>query len=128
MQTAADSDAAAPSRTAFPGRQETLEATAWKGRPTERLEAAGAYLRDRVADALGFAPQDLPCDVPLTELGIDSMMAVELSYDVQRELHVNIPFDRLLAGPSLDELSRELAASLAEPLEERARFRAADRQ
>ena len=42
---------------------------------------------------------------PLTKLGIDSLMAVELKNRVEIDLELTIPVTALLQGPSLAQLS-----------------------
>ncbi|MDT7722868.1 MAG: polyketide synthase 13 [Mycobacterium sp.] len=51
---------------------------------------SGETVRDRLADivsmAMGYEPEDLPWEVPLIELGLDSMMAVRIKNRVEYDL------------------------------------------
>jgi acyl transferase domain-containing protein/acyl carrier protein len=81
-------------------------------RPADR-NGVLAYLRDRIRTILrlGDAPP-LPSDVPLQEQGLDSMMATELVNRIRRELDIEIPLTRLLAGATLDAVADDVHAQL----------------
>ena len=49
---------------------------------------------------------------PLTKLGIDSLMAVELKNRVEVDLGLTIPVTALLQGPSLAQLGARLVGQL----------------
>ena len=88
--------------------------------PRQLLEA---LLRDKVARVLGTTPDRLDGDRPLLQLGIDSLMAVELRNWIEGELRVNLPIVELMRSPSCPRL----AELLAEQLEAASRSRAARR-
>ncbi|MFY0565974.1 non-ribosomal peptide synthase/polyketide synthase [Archangium lansingense] len=71
-------------------------------------EAMEEWLRARLARRLKVAPQQLERDEPLTGYGLDSLAAVELSYEVEKGLGVRLPMDALLGGPTLAELAQRL--------------------
>jgi NAD(P)-dependent dehydrogenase (short-subunit alcohol dehydrogenase family)/acyl carrier protein len=62
-------------------------------------------IRDKVARVLGTSPERLDTEKPLLNLGIDSLMAVELRNWIEQELHVNVPIMELLRSPSLSRLT-----------------------
>jgi acyl transferase domain-containing protein/NADPH:quinone reductase-like Zn-dependent oxidoreductase/acyl carrier protein len=64
-----------------------------------------ARIRDKVARVLGTSPERLDADKPLLNLGIDSLMAVELRNWIEQELHVNVPIMELMRSPSLSGLT-----------------------
>jgi acyl transferase domain-containing protein/acyl carrier protein len=71
-------------------------------------------IREKVARVLGTSPERLDADKPLLNLGIDSLMAVELRNWIEKELHINVPIMELMRSPSLSsltELLRELTAN-----------------
>ena len=57
---------------------------------------------------------------PLTKLGIDSLMAVELKNRVESDLGLIVPVTALLEGPSLAQLSARLVTQLPAPVAESA--------
>jgi natural product biosynthesis luciferase-like monooxygenase protein len=71
------------------------------------------YLRERIAASLGFAPAEIDADQSLTELGLDSLMAVELTNGMARELGIKVPFAELLDGVSLAALLQKLSTAAA---------------
>jgi acyl transferase domain-containing protein/NADPH:quinone reductase-like Zn-dependent oxidoreductase/aryl carrier-like protein len=74
-----------------------------------------AYLiRDKVARVLGTAPEKLDVEKPLLNLGIDSLMAVELRNWIEQELRVSVPIMELMRSPSLTRLTETLLERLAE--------------
>src|SRR5262249_13021898 len=82
--------------------------------PEERPRLLDALLRDKVARLLGASPARLDGDRPLLQLGLDSLMAVELRNWVEGELRVNLPIVELMRSPSLSRLSELLLASIRE--------------
>jgi acyl carrier protein len=61
-----------------------------------------------VASVLGTAPSKLDTDEPLTNLGMDSLMAVELAIRIKQEPHIDIPTMTFMRGPSIDQLTTSL--------------------
>ena len=100
--------AAAEPTPASPLRGELL-ALAPPGREPRLL----AYLRDLAADVLGFPPETLEVDQPLHNLGVDSMMALELKNQVEADLGINVPLVHFLQGPSLAEFATALLQQLS---------------
>jgi len=65
------------------------------------------YLTAEIARVLKMAVDKIKIDQPLTSLGIDSLMAIELKNTVESKLDVNLPIASLLQGPSIKDLSAE---------------------
>jgi acyl transferase domain-containing protein/aryl carrier-like protein len=86
-------------------RRDVLGAAA----PAERLELLEVLIRDRVARVLGMTPERLDGDRPLLQLGLDSLMAVELRNWIEGELRVNLPIVELMRSPSISRLAKLLA-------------------
>jgi acyl carrier protein len=61
---------------------------------------------------LGSSPDKIDLAKPLTEVGLDSLMAVELRNWVEGELRVTIPIVELMQGPSVDRLADLLLEQL----------------
>ena len=65
-------------------------------------------LRRIIAEVLGYASNKLPSDVPLTELGLDSLMAVRIKNRVEHELGTPPVALESLRGVSLGDLQSQL--------------------
>jgi acyl transferase domain-containing protein len=79
----------------------------------ERPALLECYFQSRLGKVFGKAPDSVPLDQPLNRMGLDSLMALELRNVVARELAVAIPVVRLLRGPTLAEMARDLAGDAA---------------
>jgi len=77
--------------------------------PVPRDEGEQEPLRDIAAQALGLPVELVDPDRPLTELGLDSLSAVELKGGIEAALGVSVPLADLLEGASLRSLSLETA-------------------
>jgi acyl transferase domain-containing protein len=88
-------------------------------REVRALPAAAAQdllrqeLADRLAQALGLPSAELPQDQPLTSLGIDSLMSMQVRNALLARLGITLPLERLLDGASVGELAAELAVATA---------------
>jgi natural product biosynthesis luciferase-like monooxygenase protein len=58
-----------------------------------------------LAGALQIDPALLVPDLQLTTLGLDSLKAAQIKVAIERSTGVDVPFSRLLSGPSIRELS-----------------------
>jgi acyl carrier protein len=70
----------------------------------ERPEAVLAFLREHAAKVLRTTPGALDPNRPLAELGLDSLMAVELGNRLESDLGVALPLGTLTAGSNLTGL------------------------
>jgi myxalamid-type polyketide synthase MxaE and MxaD len=101
--------------------------------PAERRQLLQSYLSEQVARVLGLSPSKLDVQQPLSQLGLDSLMAVELKNRIAVDLKVNVPVVKFLQGFSvdqavaqvLDQLTTEaanpttpLAPAIAQPAEQ----------
>lgn len=76
----------------------------------ERHGVIGTLLRDKVARILGDSSARLDAEKSLVQLGVDSLMAVELRNWIEEELRVTLPIVELMRSPTLNRLA-ELVAS-----------------
>jgi hypothetical protein len=85
-------------------------------RGSSREEGRGAvvtYFRERVARILELKGDQLPePEQTLHELGLDSLMGVELKKLLLTELRVEIPLQELLVGKSIAEIAESLYEAL----------------
>ena len=68
------------------------------------------YLRTLVANALGLDPSAVDPEWPLADLGLDSLLAIEIKRELERELEISLRATVLFAHPTLDGLVPHLAA------------------
>ncbi|MFD6859393.1 polyketide synthase Pks13 [Rhodococcus sp. NPDC060090] len=57
----------------------------WDPEGSQTLEARLTLI---VAESMGYAPEDLPAEIPLMELGLDSLMAVRIKNRVEYEFDI----------------------------------------
>jgi phthiocerol/phenolphthiocerol synthesis type-I polyketide synthase C len=74
----------------------------------ERRRLLESYLRDQAASKLGLTSSRLDIQLPLNQLGVDSLIAVELRTEIERELDIVVPVVQLLDEPSIASLARWL--------------------
>ena len=83
----------------------------------KREELLNRFLCAEIARVVKISENKLKLDQPLTSMGIDSLMAIELKNTVESKLDVNLPIATLLQGPSILDLSAEFIPQLdQEPL------------
>lgn len=87
--------------------------------PAQRRSLLQSYLSEQVARVLGLSPSRLDVQQPLSHLGLDSLMAVELKNRIAVDLKVNVPVVKFLQGVSVDQavtqVLEQLAAGAANP-------------
>jgi aryl carrier-like protein len=111
-------------------RQENRIAQALAAAPAN---AHGSVLAEELRGLLGavlrLPAEEIPSDVPLAELGVDSLLAIEIKNRLRREADLDLPLTELLRGPTLAALTETLlpaakaaalahAAPAAGPMEE----------
>ena len=79
----------------------------------ERVALVRALLREQVARVLGTGAEKLDFGTPLTDLGFDSLMAVELRNWLDSKFDVALPAVEVMRGPSIDQLSATVLRVLA---------------
>jgi thioester reductase-like protein len=75
------------------------------------------FIAAQVAGVFGVTPEKIVRDAPLTSLGLDSLMAVELTNRIEREVGATIPMGSLLGGPSIKALSNNILQLVAPSLQ-----------
>lgn len=96
------------------GLLETLRAAL----PHERRTLLLDVVIGELAKVLRQDPKHLPPDVPFAELGVDSLMGVELRNRIQAETTVNLPSTTIWTYPSPAKLAEHLASALELELHE----------
>ena len=83
--------------------------------PSRRFEIASAYIVRQVAKVLSEPESKIDPAAALTNLGLDSLMAVELQTLFQADLGVRVPATRLLQGFTARGLADLILDRLADP-------------
>lgn len=78
----------------------------------ERLRQLERYISEQVAGVLRVPVERIDLDQPLTTLGLDSLMAIELKNRIEQALQVRIPIVTFLQGPSIAQFSTQLLEQL----------------
>ncbi|GAB2820672.1 hypothetical protein GCM10027176_26310 [Actinoallomurus bryophytorum] len=99
--------AGAPADDDWPGPEALRDADG----PTARRLVNGR-VRARVSAVLGFPPDP---SRPLTELGLDSLVAVRIKSTLEHDLGVTVAASDLLSGRSLEDLQDDLCRRLGLP-------------
>lgn len=76
--------------------------------PEEQAAIIEDFLAEQVARVFGIEASQVDRDTPLTHLGLDSLMAVELMNRLESELHLSIPMGSVLSGPNVRQLASTL--------------------
>ncbi len=80
----------------------------------DRPKLIEEFLADQLSRVLRMSPDELDIRQPLNNLGIDSLMAVELRNHVQASLGVVIPVAQLLQDPNIVQLAQCILEQLDE--------------
>jgi phthiocerol/phenolphthiocerol synthesis type-I polyketide synthase D len=101
------------------GRKSETRDAFFAAEAAERRQLLHSYLREQVARVLGLSPSKLDVQQPLSHLGLDSLMAVELKNRIAIDLKVNVPVVKFLQGFSVDQavtqVLDQLEAEIASP-------------
>ena len=84
---------------------------------SERLSLLEQYLSEQVAAVLRVPAERLDIEQPLTTLGLDSLMAIELKNRIEQALGVRVPIVTFLQGPSIAQFASQLLEQLPTVIE-----------
>jgi acyl carrier protein len=87
------------------GKRKFSRANFEEAGPDERRKLLQDYLRGMIAGVLGLKIADLDVDEAVTQLGLDSIMSIELRNQVEQDLGIAVPMVKFLQGPSVVELA-----------------------
>jgi len=93
-----------------------LRAQVAAARGAERIALLENFVRAEAARVLRLAADDLAIGTPLTGLGMDSLMGLELRNRIEAGLGLRIPATLLWTYPTVEALAGHLAELLAEPV------------
>ena len=81
---------------------------------SDRPELVDRLLRDKLSRVLGVASDRLDRHTPLLDLGLDSLMAVELRNWLEAELAIDLPIVQLMRSPSVSSVTESICTELAD--------------
>jgi acyl carrier protein len=81
--------------------------------PAERPQFLSTQIRDQLARVLGMSPAKLDVEQPLLNLGIDSLMAVEIGNQIQAMVGVEVPTMKFMEGLSIAGLATYVIEQLS---------------
>ncbi len=89
-------------------RQAVLDAA-----PDRQVDLVTSFLKQQLAAVMGLNIQRIDDHQPVNNLGLDSIMAIELKNKIERQLEVEYPIANLLEGPSIHQISQQLLDLIA---------------
>ncbi|MEO7100065.1 MAG: SDR family NAD(P)-dependent oxidoreductase [Luteolibacter sp.] len=73
--------------------------------PADRIDMIGHAVRDVVGSVLRVKPEGLRLDQPLTDLGLDSLMAVEIENSIESSIGVALPPASLMKARTIGQIA-----------------------
>lgn len=80
--------------------------------PEQRIGLMVNFIAEQVAGVFGTEVSKIDRDTPLTNIGLDSLMAIELMNRIESSLGLSIPMGLVLNGPNIKELSEPILEML----------------
>ncbi len=87
--------------------------------PQHRLGLMTAFIAEQIAGVFGISPEKVELETPLNQMGLDSLMAIELKNRLERETNVTLPMNEILNGPTLTQLASSILTLLERNSSER---------
>jgi myxalamid-type polyketide synthase MxaB len=78
---------------------------------SEREKLLGDYFAAELSRIMGLTDGQLNQSQPLNEIGMDSLLAMELKNNLERQLAINIPMAAFIESPSISSLAARMASS-----------------
>ncbi len=82
--------------------------------PQGRLSVIAEVLTGKAASLLGVNAPELQTNRPFVELGLDSLMAVELRNWIESRLEISLPISAIMRSRGLQELSSQLVEAMGD--------------
>lgn len=74
-----------------------------------------SVIKKQVAQVLGIPPEKLDTEQSLSNLGLDSLVVIELRKRISNELKVDVPLASFLDGSSIAKLENQIKEAIASP-------------
>ncbi|WP_016953772.1 type I polyketide synthase [Anabaena sp. PCC 7108] len=88
-----------------PQEGDSLKKAILSGIPAERQQLLESCITEQVASVLGFSAAKFDRQESLINLGLDSLMAIELRKRLNNEMGVNLPVMKIMEGVSITSLA-----------------------
>ena len=95
------------------GATGSLDAQLRAAAPEEQERLLAGFIATQVAGVFGTVVDRVDRHARLNDLGLDSLMTLELTNRMERELRIRIPMGALLRGPTIVELAQAVRQLLA---------------
>ena len=76
--------------------------------PEEQELLLEAYLKEQTAKIMGLVAATLDVEQPLSSLGLDSLMAIELTNRISADIGVKLPMTQLISGDKITQITTAL--------------------
>jgi acyl transferase domain-containing protein/acyl carrier protein len=81
----------------------------------ERRHQLESFMIKELASLLKIEEKQLDISLKINEIGIDSLMAMELKNQLETDLQIYLPVAKLLEGPTISEFAAYVLEQMAEP-------------
>jgi myxalamid-type polyketide synthase MxaB len=78
-----------------------------------RVERLRDYFATELARIMGIDKDSLELDQPLNEIGMDSLLAMELKNNLERRLDFSLPMTAFMEGPSITKLASHASKAIS---------------
>jgi thioester reductase-like protein len=82
--------------------------------PEEREALVEDFIAEQVASVFGVEAAQVDRETPLTRLGLDSLMAIDLMNRVESELAMSLPMGNMLSGSNVRDLAQTVLRLIAQ--------------
>ena len=82
--------------------------------PAKRQEMVDKLIRHKAGKLLGIPADQIQPDRALLEMGLDSLMAVEMRNWIENHMEIDLPIATLMRSGSLDEVSEAISGIIVE--------------
>lgn len=89
-------------------------ATLRSAEPTHRLAMVDRLVRSKAGTLLGIPADQIAADRALLEMGLDSLMAVEMRNWIETQMEINLPISALMRSESLEQVVGIISDTIGE--------------
>lgn len=83
--------------------------------PDQQLSLLQSHLKKEIAQVMSLNINRIDLNQPVNNLGLDSIMAIELKNKIEKQLEVDYPIANLLEGPNIIQISQQLLEQITAP-------------
>lgn len=94
------------------GGQNMIRPQILEAAPEDRIPIMEAFICEQVAQVFGTSSSKIDLETPLTQVGLDSLMAIELMNRLESSLGTSLSMSDFLQGPNIKQLAIPLLEKL----------------